>query len=154
MIAILAILSVGAFIYIGFQQGVKLEAAAEKLAADLRYAQSQAMSYTLWHGVSFELNPTNSYTVYRTNGTTDTPIDDPAKFGSPLTVNVHDKFGVIISSVNLEGGAHKVEFNGLGRPYTDYSGWIVSQEGVVVLSLGSSTKTITITPQTGKVAIQ
>lgn len=151
MIVLIAILSVGAFIYIGFQQGVKLEAAAEKMAADLRYAQSQAMSYTLWHGVSFT---GNSYTVYQTNGTTDTPIDDPAKLGSPLTVNVYAKFGVIISSVDMEGGENKVEFNGLGRPYTDYSGWVVSQEGTVILSLGSQTKTITITPQTGKVAIQ
>lgn len=154
VIVIVAILSVGSFVFIGFYNGIKLDAAATKLAADIRYAQSQAMSYTVWHGVIFNVNPTNTYSVYSTDGTTDTAVDDPAKFGSNLTVNLNTAFGAAINSVTIQGGGHQIEFSPLGAPWTDKNGTQISYEASVVLGFGSQTKTITITQNTGKVNVE
>ena len=157
VISLIAILAAGVWVYVGFYKGMKLEAAAEKLSYDIRYAQNQALCTTLWHGINFEVNPVNKYYVYQTDSLADTLIQDPADFASTLVVDLYHKYGVTINSVNLEGGENKVEFDGLGRPYTDhinYGGWVVSAEGTIVLGLQGLTKTITITPVTGKVTIQ
>lgn len=154
VIAIIVILAGGAFVYIGVMNSMKLDAAAQKLVADIRYAQGQATATTTWHGVLFEPSPTNRYTVYQTNGTTDSPINDPSDFSKTLIVNTYDKFGVSIAGATLEGNANKIEFNGLGRPYTDYGGWVVSSEGVVGLTIGGLYKTVRIAPLTGKAEIQ
>ena len=154
VMVIIVILAGGAFVYVGVMNSMKLDAAAQKLLADIRYAQGQATATTTWYGVLFEPTPTNRYTVYQTNGTTDTPITDPSDFSKTLVVDTNAKFGVAISAVNLEGGANKIEFNGLGRPYTDYTGYVVSSEGVVSLSIAGLSKTVTIAPLTGKADIQ
>lgn len=154
VIIILIILAIGSFVYIGFTNGIKLDAAAQKMAADIRYAQSRAMSYTVWHGVIFNVNPANTYSVYSTDGTTDTAVDDPAKFGSNLTVDVNALYGATINSVYIQEGGNQIEFSPLGAPWTDKNGLILSSEASVVLGLGSQTKTVTITPNTGKVNIE
>lgn len=154
VIVILIILSIGSFVYIGFFNGVKLDAAATKLAADIRYAQSRAMSYTVWHGVSFNVNPTNTYSVYSTDGSTDTTAEDPARLGSDLTVNVNSAFGATINSVSIQEGGNKIEFSPLGAPWTDKNGMLLSSEAGVVIGLAGQTKIITITPNTGKVNVE
>lgn len=157
VIVLLAILAIGSFVFIGFYNSIKLDAAANKLAADIRYAQSRAMSYTVWHGVIFNLDPTNTYSVYSTDGSTDTVVEDPAKFGSDLTVNVNSSYGADIASVSIQEGGQQIEFSPLGAPWTDKTtgtGAQLSSEASVVLSLAGQTKTITITPNTGKVNIQ
>ena len=154
VIVIVAILSVGSFVFIGFYNVIKLDAAANKMAADLRYAQSRAMSYTVWHGVVFNVDPTNTYSVYSTDGSTDTIVDDPAKFGSDLTVNLNTAYGATLNSVTIQGGGHQIEFSPLGAPWTDKNGTQISYEASVVLGFGSQTKTITITPNTGKVNVE
>lgn len=154
VIVIMIILSVGAFVYIGFFNGVKLDAAATKLAADIRYAQSRAMSYTVWQGVVFNINPTNTYSVYSTDGSTDTTVEDPAKLGSDLTVNVNSSFGATINSVSIQEGGDQIEFSPLGAPWTDKTGMLLSVEASVVLGLAGQTKTITIAPNTGKVNVE
>ena len=151
---ILAIMSVSVFISIGFLRGIKLTSAAEKLAADIRFTQSQALSKVLWEGISFEVTPTNKYYVYQTNGTISTPETDPADFRNSLIINLNDKFGVTINSVTFQGGGTRVVFNGLGKPYSDYNGTLFTSDGTIVLGLGTLTRTITITKNTGKVTIQ
>ncbi|MFA4906148.1 MAG: prepilin-type N-terminal cleavage/methylation domain-containing protein [Candidatus Margulisiibacteriota bacterium] len=154
VIVVLSILSIGAFVYIGFINGIKLDAASQKVAADVRYAQSRAMSYTVWHGINFNLSPVNSYSVYSTDGTTDTAVEDPAKLGSDLTVDLNTVFGVAINSVTIQGGGHQIEFSPLGAPWTDKTGMLLSSESSVVIGLAGQTRTITITQNTGKVNIQ
>ncbi|MBI5699930.1 prepilin-type N-terminal cleavage/methylation domain-containing protein [Candidatus Saganbacteria bacterium] len=154
VIVILMILAVGSFVYIGFTNGIKLDAAANKLAADIRYAQSRAMSYTVWHGVIFNVNPTNTYSVYSTDGSTDTVVEDPAKLASNLTVNLNTAYGATINSVSIQEGGNKIEFSPLGAPWTDKNGMLLSSEAGVVIGLAGQTKTITITQNTGKVNVE
>lgn len=154
VLAVIVILAVSTNIYIGFIKSIKLQAAADKLAADIRYAQSQAMSKTVWAGVIFNVDPENTYSIYQTDGFIDTIEQDPSNFGQNLTVNTNEKFGVLIKSVNIDGEGNKIEFDGLGIPHTDYSGYQISWEATVVLGADSLTKTISITPNTGKVTIQ
>jgi len=130
----------------------QLNSAANKLASDLRYAQSLAAGTAVWYGVSFEVNPTNQYTIYTTTGTVDTVIEDPAKFGSGFVVNTNTTFGVTLDA--SIGGGKKVEFSPIGTPYTDKSASGISAEGVVTLSKGTATKTVRITATTGRVYVQ
>ncbi|MFA4967312.1 MAG: GspH/FimT family pseudopilin [Candidatus Margulisiibacteriota bacterium] len=154
VIAVVAILAVSANVYIGFMKSIKLQAAADKLVADIRYAQSQAMSRTTWMGISFEADPANKYSVYQTDGIDDTLEIDPANFGQNLIVNTNDKFGILIKNINIEGGGSKLAFDGLGAPRNVPYGYPISQESTVVLGVDSQTKTISITPSTGKVTEQ
>jgi len=154
VVLIIGVLSVSTMVAIGFIKGFKLTSAAEKLAADIRYAQSQAMSKTLWEGISFEADPINKYTVYQTDGTINTIEVDPADFSKTLLVDVKQKFDVKIVSYSFEGGGKYVFFNGLGKPYITYGGALFTQEATIVLGIDTLTKTITITQNTGKVTIQ
>lgn len=153
VIIILGILIIGSIRYTTFIDRNKIDGASAKLAADLRYAQSLAMSATTWHGISFEVNPTNTYSVYTSTGTLDAIIESPARFGTNFIVNTRQDYNTNITSANLSGG-RKIEFSPLGVPYNDKLGSIMTVEGTIVLTSGSITKTIRITPNTGHVTIQ
>ena len=153
VMAIILIVGLSSTVFIGFYKGIKLDGAANKLVSDIQYAQSLAMSSTTWYGVSFEVSPTNKYTVYSTTGTIDSAASDPAKLQSALIVNLAD-FDSTISAVLISGGGNHVEFSPLGQPFTDKTGAPLSAEAVITLVSGSYTKTVRITPNTGKVTIQ
>jgi Tfp pilus assembly protein FimT len=132
----------------------QLSTAANKLASDIRYAQSMAVGSTLWYGVTFEVNPANRYRLYTTTGTADTAADDPSKFGSNFIVYVATSFAVTINSATVET-RRAVEFSPLGTPYSDKNQALgISTEGVVTLKKGTQTKTVRITPNTGRVYVQ
>ena len=152
--AIISVLVMASLSFIGYFKGRKLASAAEKLASDLRYAQSQSMNEVLRHGAHFEVNPINTYYIYQTDGTISNPEPDPADPGKDLTVNLKDRFGVTIDDVELEGGQNSVEFNEFGVPFTGFNGRPVSSEGSIVLRINSSTKTVAISPDSGRVTIQ
>lgn len=61
--------------------------------------------------------------------------------------------GVTITSVNIAGGS-KVVFSPAGIPYNDKNGTALTTEGIITLSNGSATKTVRITPNTGRIYIQ
>lgn len=153
VLTLIGIVSVGIFVYVGFYGGAKLDSASQKLISDIRYAQSLAMSTTGWYGVSFEASPINIYTVYSTTGTIDSAVKDPSNFAINLIVDTNSLFGATIFSVAIEGG-QKIEFNPLGQPYADKLGNPLTLESSVVLKAGSDTKTIKITPNTGRVYLQ
>jgi Tfp pilus assembly protein FimT len=132
----------------------QLNTAANKLASDLRYAQSMAAGNAVWYGVTFEVTA-NRYRLYTTTGTADTAADDPAKFGSNFIVYVATSFAVTINSATIESASNrKVEFSPLGTPYTDKTLAALTTEGVVTLKKGTQTKTVRITPNTGRVYVQ
>lgn len=153
ILVIVGILSVFVFITLDPYKGIKLNAAAHKVAADVRYARDLAMSTTDWHGVKFQVDPVNQYNVYTTTGTVDANVEDPAKFGSDLVVDLNSNYGIIISSVNLAGGS-QVEFDPYGAPHDDKNGSAFTSSGNIVLGIDSQTKTITITATAGVVSIQ
>lgn len=153
MIAVVGILAVVTVVVISSSIGsVQLSSAGDKLAADLRYAQSMAAGEGKWYGVSFEADPANYYTLYTTTGTVDTVINDPNKNGSGFVVYTNQLFTVTLNAT-IEGG-RQVEFSPLGTPYTDKSASAISSEGVVTLTRGTSSLTVRITPNTGRIYSQ
>jgi Tfp pilus assembly protein FimT len=131
---------------------IRLTNAAEKVASDLRYAEYMASNQALWYGISFEADPVNRYTIYTTTGTVDTvAMPDPLKPGATFVINLGTDYGIQISSVAI-GGGQRVEFRPDGTPFLDRTtASLLSAEGVVTLSNGSATRTVRITPNTGRV---
>lgn len=154
LMTMMVIVFISAYVFLSLNpyRGVKLEAAAKKVAGDLNYTRNLAMIMTGWYGVTFEANPNNSYTVYLTDGTTDSTIINPS--GGLFGVNINQYYnGILISGVNISGGK-KVEFNPLGTPYLDKNGAAISTEAVITLSFQGATKTVRITPNTGRIITQ
>ena len=151
VMVILSIVAVSSFVVISSYKTHELYAAAERIASDLRYAKNSAQSSGTWHGILFNVSPTNTYTVYYTDGTTDTNLADPSNPGVNYTVNVYSNYrGVTISEVNIGSGS-KVEFNPFGAPYTDKTGSALTTAGTITLSLGSDSRTVYIEAETGRI---
>ncbi|MFA6169234.1 MAG: prepilin-type N-terminal cleavage/methylation domain-containing protein [Candidatus Margulisiibacteriota bacterium] len=149
---VIGFLAAYAFLSLNPYPGIKLEAAVKKVAGDLNYTRNLALIMTEWYGITFEADPNNTYTVYKTDGAIDATITDPS--GGLFAVNINQDFnGVIISGINIAGGK-KLEFNPLGAPYIDKNGAAVSAEAIITLSFQGATKTIRITPNTGRIFTQ
>jgi Tfp pilus assembly protein FimT len=154
IIVIIAILALMSFIAVSASiKAGRLSSASDRIVSDLRYAQSQANAYGEWYGVRFDVDPVNTYTIYSTTGTSDSVADNPSKRVTNFIVNVQTDSNLTITSVNIAGG-NKVEFSPLGTPYNDKTGSAIASEGQVVISNGSSTRTIRITPNTGRIYVQ
>ena len=152
VLAIVAILSISVTASVTNSiKRIQLENAADKLTSDLRYAQYMATSTATWYGVSFEVTPLNHVYVYTTTGTKDTIATDPGKTNATFFVDLSSTYGTTISTVTVEGGAAKIEFSPSGAPYRDKAGAVLTAESVVTLSNGVSTKTVRITPGTGRI---
>jgi len=132
---------------------IQLGSATDKMVSDLRYAKSMASGTAKWYGISVEVSPLNQYTIYTTTGTRDTVAANPAKFQSNFIINLNTDYGVVIGSVNIAGGK-KVEFSPLGTPYDDRYGTALTADGVITLSKESISRTILISPNTGRIFIQ
>jgi prepilin-type N-terminal cleavage/methylation domain-containing protein len=130
---------------------IQLENAADKVTSDLRYAQYMASSSSVWYGVSFEVTPLNHLYVYTTYATGDSIVADPGKAGATFIVDLSGTYSISINAVTVEGGAKKIEFSPSGSPYRDRTAAILTAESVVTLSNGVSTKTVRVTPSTGRV---
>lgn len=149
IITIVAILAV-AVLTSGTAKGpIRLEAACQKLAVDLRYMQQMAMAEQVRFGISFDASD-EAYFGFRVN--TSTKARDPQTQGD-LEVEFDEmtEFNEIgIVSTNFSDA---IEFDSMGAPY-DASAVVLSSEGIVTLTDGSNTKTVRIQPVTGKVSIQ
>ena len=77
----------------------------------------------------------------------------PAQVGKNFVVDLHDYYsGVTINSVNIAGG-NKVEFHPLGIPYDDKNGSPIATTGIITIGYAGLTRTIEITPNTGRISI-
>jgi prepilin-type N-terminal cleavage/methylation domain-containing protein len=153
VIVVLGIISYVSFAAIGrVMNGIQATGAADKIASDIRYAQSMAGSNNLWYGVSFEATPTNIYSIYTTNGTTDTYAVNPANRGTNFIINLGADYNANIT-VAIPAGTKKIVFSPLGTPYTNYktTGIPITAEAVITVN---SSRTVRITPLTGRVYIQ
>ena len=145
---------------------IKLDSAARKLASDMRFAQQLAMTRQVRNGVVFNLTvacppavATHTYTVFEEKGacpTVDTPARNPAGGGN-LTVdyNTDAQFkGVTITGPSFCVGAvctETLEFNAEGAA-TDAAGTQLNSGSVTLNYPGATSKTITVTPSTGKIS--
>jgi Tfp pilus assembly protein FimT len=131
----------------------RFSAAVNTTINHIRYAQQQARTHNGWYGVRFEPNPTNRYTVYSTNGTTDAALTNPANPSSNLVINLQSEYNVLVVSANI-GGGNQVEFNPRGVPYLDKNTSALSTTGTITLSSDGKSKIIQIFPTTGRVELQ
>lgn len=128
---------------------IRLEAACQRIATDLRYMQEMAMAEQVRFGVSFDTGD-ESYFGYRVN--TSNKAKDPHTQGD-LEVEFDEmrefnEIGIVSTDFS-----NALEFDSAGAPY-DGNGTLLSSEGVVTLTDGSNSKTVRIEPATGKVSIQ
>ena len=152
IIVILGILSWLAYPKVVAMDEIKLDAAARRLASDLRYAQSLAMSRRVVHGILFN-SAAEKYTVFAPNAAT--PITDPADRARTLVVDYTSRTefkGVLVQSASF-GTTPGVTFDYFGVP-RDTSGTDLTTNGVVVLTYQGNTDSVLVAPQTGTVSIR
>lgn len=140
---------------------VKLNNAAGKVVADLRYAQQLATTTQGRHGLT--IDSVQVYSVHRDTGGTDTDIQDPTNLGQNFVVDFDTYQQNQLQGVRFDSttpfctGApgcatcgNTVEFNSLGVP-TDTAGTPLCSVPLVLTKSGASNQTITITPNTGQI---
>lgn len=151
---IISVLVITGYAKISSYRYQQLRSAAERIAGDMRFAKEMAAASSKWHGMLFQADPTNSYSIYTTDGAADTNIKFPQYPAQDFIVTLNNDYqGVAISSINIDSGT-KVEFDPYGTPYTDKSGAPIGAEGVITLTQGSSTVTVRITPNVGRIYVQ
>ena len=117
-------------------QSINLSAISARLASDLRYTQSLAMS----QGQRYRVNFTSpSYQISDMGGT---PVSHPIT-GTALITVTPATFTVAPATANIS-------FDTKGVPY-DAAGVALAANVVITLTAGSDTSTLTITPVTGRV---
>lgn len=149
VIAIMSIFSVMAIPRLTALYSVKLFGVANKLASDIQYAQQLAISKQVRCGLSF--NPgTDSYFVYE--DTTATKAKDPYTRGDFIVdYQAEDSYkGVDLLNTNF---GDRIEFDPLGKPYSDANSPLAAN-GIVVLQAQGDSRNIVIKPNTGATKVQ
>jgi len=149
VIVILGIIAVTVLVSGTAKGPVRLEAACQRLATDLRHMQQMATAEQVRFGISFDTSD-DAYFGYRVN--TSTKATDPHTQGD-LEVEFDEMREFNEIEITSTDFSDAVEFDSIGAPY-DGNGVALSSEGVVTLSDGTNSKTVRIEPATGKVKIQ
>ena len=152
MITILGILAWVAFPKMSPYYELKLDAAARRLASDLRYAQNRSIARRVIHGVLFE-PALSRYTVFAPNAAS--PLTDPMNRDKTLRVDFTSSpefRGVAITSATF-GTTTGVTFDYFGVP-RDTAGVDLASTGRVILSYQGLSDTVDVTPATGKVVVR
>ena len=128
------------------QKEVRLPAAAQKLAQDLRYARGLAVTTGTPHRL--HILSSTTYQVTRQDGTS---VTDPLH-GGPYQVDLSQEpyQGVQIQYPTPLSGNY-VEFDALGVP-RDASGPLNAPVSLA-LTGGGDTRTVQITPETGQISV-
>lgn len=118
---------------------INLQAQTEQLAADIQYAQLLAMNTgNTWGRINF--SATEYSITNRSNVSHFSPL-----WGSAIN---------LASDITLSSTVPFVVFNALGQPFTDANfNSPLTANAVIILTSGTLTRQITITPETGKVNI-
>ncbi len=155
IIMVIVLLGVmAAVLVVGFSTfyNVKLDGAAAKLAADMRYCQQLAMHRNGTYAVVFEPGASR-YTLYYLNGSTLTDIPDPITHTAPArtTYGTGDYTGISLVSASFNGG-QELRFTPKGVPQ-DSNGNDLSSSGTAVISSSAGSQTVSVTPDTGLVTV-
>lgn len=139
VITLLGILGVAVGVIVFNSQQSHITVAAQKVKSDIQFAREYALTKRgTTYGVAFD-DATDSYTVYV--GTVATPVLNP-NTQAPM---IEDFAG--FPGVSITGGDYTVEFDKFGKPTTGGG-------SSVQITDGSTTKTITVITNTGRVTIQ
>jgi len=149
VVVILAIAAAMVVPMISSGETTKVLAAAQRVAADLEYAKSMAITSGCYYRVAFD-TAAGSYQLEGQNGAV---IAHPVNAGTNYVVSFNggQLDGVQIVSANFDG-THEVRFDGLGSPYNGSGNHLTS--GVITLQGGALTQTIRVEPVTGVITIQ
>jgi len=135
-------------------QSIRLNNAAQKLAADIRYARSLALSHHKVYGVDFDQNNDSTldgtgYSVFEIDGGTQTTINDPHRNGNfVMDYSAAEYSGVSITSA----GSVEIRVDAFGKPYNS-AGTALTSPLTITLTNGSLTRNVTVTNETGFVEI-
>lgn len=116
---------------------------AEQLANDIRYTQSLAMT----SGQGNRINLTAS--TYQITTSSGGPLVHPVTGSAgPITLNN------VTLSVNPALANSYVGFDSKGIPYTDMpAGTVLTATTTITLTAGGNTRTVVVSPQTGRVLV-
>jgi prepilin-type N-terminal cleavage/methylation domain-containing protein len=131
---------------------IKVDAAARRVAADLRFAQGRSIGTRTVHGLLFEPGQ-GRYTVFAP--TPASPVTDPANRSRPLCVDfarTTEYQGVTLASAAF-GGTNGVKFDYFGIPL-DTAGVELAAPGRVVLTYQGYVDTVEVAPNTGAVTVR
>lgn len=155
---LVVICSAAVFIAINSTKSQVVAAAAQKIASDIRYAQSLAQNKRDWHGIAFDA-PSNSYTVYSydLSASSETAVQNPAKLGSDFQIAVGDSYdGISISDVQCNASMFYdyILFNADGVPCDNFGNAYTGTSEVKVSHSSGAYKWIYVAPQSGNVTVQ
>lgn len=137
-IGLIGILGFSVAIITGGVTSGNLAVAAKKVQSDIQFARSLAMTNQgTTYGVAFT-DSSDSYIVYETD------VGSPVT--NPLTKEAMNEDFSQFPGISITGGNFTVEFNRYGAPTTGGG-------GNVQLTDGSSTKSIEVTTNTGRVVV-
>ncbi|MBN1793376.1 MAG: GspH/FimT family protein [Candidatus Omnitrophica bacterium] len=144
VIAILAVLAIPRF---DTYYDLKLNGAARKLISDIRYVQQISISKHTGYGLEFDTGG-NSYRVFLVSS--DATIPDPTtRTNMIIDYDTSAEFaGIDLNAVNF-GGTAELRFSSLGEP-RDANNTALAASGTVTLVYQGRTKTVTVTPETGR----
>jgi type II secretory pathway pseudopilin PulG len=143
VIIFVAILAIGAMAR-SPHTTLTLAAQADQLASDIRAAQSLSMT----RGQRVCLNLTAaSYRLTNTNCTV-TIAHPVTGLAAPIALGTN----ITAALTNLPNSY--VEFDGRGQPFSLAGTTLLGAQGVVTLSANGQSRTVNITPQTGRVFVQ
>lgn len=151
MILILGILALAVMPKTTAEPRVRLEAACQKIALDLRYVQAMSLAQQVRFGISFD-PAAETYFAYRINAGTKARDPQTRNDFDVSFAGINEFKGMDIASTNF---SNKIEFDPTGAPY-DGSGVILSGQGVITVQTagGAYSRTVRIEARTGKVSIQ
>jgi type II secretion system protein H len=152
LLIVLVILGIAAAIAVPMMSSaasMQLRAAGGMVAADLEYAKSMAISRGQRYSVVF--NAANE--TYEIRDPNNAVIEHPVRKGHDYAVDFANDGRlnrIDIVSANFDGNS-TVRFDYLGSPFNQAGGDLNS--GTITLQAGDSTRTVTVEPVTGFIAV-
>lgn len=141
IVVLIAILAFSALPRYQDQGAIDVSAKAEQLANDIRYTQSLAMTTGQHNYITLTATPP-TYQIFTGSGT---PVVHPATGSSAA---------IALGSVSLSTTNASIAFDAKGIPYNGAAGAALSASASITLSESGSTRTVTVSPQTGRVVVQ
>lgn len=167
VMVIVGILAVAMMIKMKSQSWHKLNAAAERMASDIRYARQLAVSSGKWIKVVFD--PATSANYYRirwvasgsaTENLLQNPLEPTLNFDVDFDDTGSPHQGVTFANpANCAGTTNDPVFNVFGEPTcctdaTHSSCPKIAGSFSVILSYAGNNRTVSLNPQTGMVTVQ
>ena len=149
VVVVMAIAAMIAIPMVSSADSLQVSSAANTISADIEYAKSMAIKTGRTFSVVFD----SSTESYRIEDQDDNVIEHPVKKGFDYIVDFRaesrlDKVNIVSADFD---STSEVKFDYLGSPYN--GGDVTLNSGLVTLSAGSSTATVSVEPVTGFIVI-